>query len=162
MEMIFDLRNVSYSYLGRINTLKDICFKVNQNEQISIIGSNGRGKSTLLAILDGRIYPTVGEFHAFDNKISEEVFNIIKDNEFRSYFRTRVGLVFHNSDVQLCSPTVFEEIAFGPMQLNLTLGEVKTRVLEVMEMIGITKLKDRSPHTLSRGEKKGMYSHCFG
>ena len=142
------------SYAGRINALKDICFKVNQNEQISIIGSNGSGKSTLLAILDGLIYPTVGEFHAFDTKISEEVFNTIEDNEFRSYFRTRVGLVFQNSDVQLFSPTVFEEIAFGPMQLNLTPGEVKTRVLEVMEMIGITKLKDRSPHTLSGGEKK--------
>jgi cobalt/nickel transport system ATP-binding protein len=162
MEMIFDLRNVSYSYVGRINALKDICFKVNQNEQISIIGSNGSGKSTLLAILDGLIYPTVGEFYAFDNKISEEVFNTIKDNEFRSYFRTRVGLVFQNSDVQLFSSTVFEEIAFGPMQLNLTPQEVKTRVLEVMQMIGITKLKDRSPHTLSGGEKKGVHSHCFG
>ena len=156
MEMIFDLRNVSYSYVGRINALKDICFKVNQKEQISIIGSNGSGKSTLLAILDGLIYPTVGEFYAFDNRISEEVFNTIDDNEFRSYFRTRVGLVFQNSDVQLFSPTVFEEIAFGPLQLNLTPEEVKTRVLEVMEMIGITKLKDRSPHTLSGGEKKNV------
>ena len=154
MEMIFDLRNVSYSYVGRINALKDICFKENQKEQISIIGSNGSGKSTLLAILDGLIYPTVGEFYAFDNRISEEVFNTIDDNEFRSYFRTRVGLVFQNSDVQLFSPTVFEEIAFGPLQLNLTPEKVKIRVLEVMEMIGITKLKDRSPHTLSGGEKK--------
>lgn len=156
MEMIFDLRNVSYSYVGRINALKDICFKVNQKEQISIIGSNGSGKSTLLAILDGLIYPTVGEFYAFDNRISEEVFNTIDDNEFRSYFRTRVGLVFQNSDVQLFSPTVFEEIAFGPLQLNLTPEKVKIRVLEVMEMIGITKLKDRSPHTLSGGEKKNV------
>jgi cobalt/nickel transport system ATP-binding protein len=118
------------------------------------MGSNGSGKSTLLTLLDGLIYPIYGEFYAFDNQISEEVFDTIKDNEFRSYFRTRVGFVFQNSDVQLFSPTVFEEVAFGPLQLNMTPEEVKTRVLEVLDMIEITKLKDRSPHTLSGGEKK--------
>ena len=108
-------------------------------EPISIMGSNGSGKSTLLALLDGLIFPTLGKFYAFDNKICEEVFDTIKDNEFRSYFRKRVGFVFQNSDVQLFSPTVFEEIAFGPLQLNMTPEEVKTRMLEVLEMIGITK-----------------------
>jgi len=151
---IFDLRNVSYSYTGKINALKDINFKANSGEQISIIGSNGSGKSTLLAILDGLIYPTAGEFYAFENMIIEEVFDTIKDNEFRSYFRTRVGFVFQNSDLQLFSPTVFEEIAFGPMQLNMTPEDVETRVMEVLEMMELTKLKDRSPHTLSGGEKK--------
>jgi cobalt/nickel transport system ATP-binding protein len=154
MGTIFDMKNVSYAYMGKINALKEISFQVNPGEQISIMGSNGSGKSTLLALLDGLIYPTLGEFYAFDSKISEEVFDSIKDNEFRSYFRTRVGFVFQNSDVQLFSPTVFEEVAFGPLQLNMTPEEVKTRVLEVLEMIGITKLKDRSPHTLSGGEKK--------
>ncbi|WP_279384959.1 ATP-binding cassette domain-containing protein [Methanosarcina barkeri] len=105
----------------------------------------------------------MGEFYAFDNQISEDVFDAIKDNEFRSYFRKRVGFVFQNSDVQLFSSTVYEEVAFGPMQLNMTPEEVKTRVMEVLEMIGITKLKDRSPHTLSGGEKKkSLYSSCFG
>jgi cobalt/nickel transport system ATP-binding protein len=156
MEMgtIFDVRNVSYSYMGKIDALRDISFKANQGEQISIMGSNGSGKSTLLTLLDGLIFPTLGEFYAFDNKISEEVFDTIKDNEFKSYFRKKVGFVFQNSDVQLFSSTVFEEVAFGPLQLDMTPGEVKTRVLEVLEMIGITKLKDRSPHTLSGGEKK--------
>ena len=78
----------------------------------------------------------------------------IKDNEFRSYFRTKVGFVFQNSDVQLFSPTVFEEIAFGPLQLDVTPEEVKTRVDDVLEMMEIAKLRDRSPHTLSGGEKK--------
>ncbi len=154
MEHIFDLRNASYSYIGKIDALRDISLKIAPDEQISIIGSNGSGKSTLLAILNGLIYPTSGEFHAFGNLIAEEVFDSIKDNEFRSYFRTKVGFVFQNSDVQLFSPTVFEEIAFGPLQLNLTPNEVKTRVEEVLEMMGITKLRDRSPHTLSGGEKK--------
>ena len=154
MGTIFDLRNVSYSYVGKINALNDINIKVEPGEQISIIGANGCGKSTFLALLDGLIYPTLGEFYAFDNKIVEEVFDTIKDNKFRSYFRKKIGFVFQNSDVQLFSPTVFDEIAFGPLQLDMNPEDVRIRVLDVMEMIEITKLKDRSPHNLSGGEKK--------
>lgn len=154
METIFDLRNISYSYVGKIDALKNITLRIDRGEQVSIIGSNGSGKSTLLAILNGLIYPTSGEFFAFDNQITEEVFDSVKDNEFRSYFRTEVGFVFQNSDVQLFSPTVFEEIAFGPLQLNIAPEEVKTRVEDVLEMMEITKLRDRAPHTLSGGEKK--------
>jgi cobalt/nickel transport system ATP-binding protein len=154
MDHIFDLRDVSYSYVGKIDALKDIKLKIALGEQISIIGSNGSGKSTLLAILNGLIYPTSGEFYAFENRINEEIFDTIKDNEFRSYFRTKVGFVFQNSDVQLFSPTVFEEISFGPLQLDATPEEVKARVEEALEMMGITKLRERSPHTLSGGEKK--------
>jgi cobalt/nickel transport system ATP-binding protein len=154
MDAIFDLRNISYSYVGKINALKDISLKVKYGEQISIIGTNGCGKSTLLAILNGLIYPTSGEFYAFDNQITEEAFDAVTDNEFRSYFRAKVGFVFQNSDVQLFSPTVFEEIAFGPLQLDIAPEEVKSRVEDVMAMMEITKLRDRSPHTLSGGEKK--------
>lgn len=154
MDTIFDLRNISYSYVGKINALKDIGLKVNRGEQIAIIGTNGSGKSTLLAMMNGLIYPTSGQFFAFDNQVTEEAFDSIKDNEFRTYFRTKVGFVFQNSDVQLFSPTVFEEIAFGPLQLDIPPEEVKSRVEDVLEMIGISKLRDRSPHTLSGGEKK--------
>jgi len=154
MDSIFDLRNISYSYAGKIDALKDISLKVNQGEQISIIGSNGSGKSTLLAILNGLVYPTSGELFAFGNEITEEVFDAIKDNEFRTYFRTKVGFVFQNSDVQLFMPTVYEEIAFGPLQLDFSPEEVKTRVEDVLAMMDIDKLRDRSPHTLSGGEKK--------
>ena len=82
MGTIFDVKNVSYAYTGKIDALKDISFKVSQGEQISIMGANGSGKSTLLALLDGLIFPTMGEFHAFDNNVSEEIFDTIKDNEF--------------------------------------------------------------------------------
>jgi len=154
MKTIFDLRNVSYSYVGKIDALKDVSLKIGLGEHVSIIGSNGSGKSTLLAILNGLIYPTAGDFYAFGNQITEEVFDSIKDNDFRTYFRTKVGFVFQNSDVQLFSPTVFQEIAFGPLQLNISPEEVTTRVENVLEMMQITKLRDRSPHTLSGGEKK--------
>jgi len=154
MATIFDLRNVSYSYVGKIDALKDITLKIDRGEQVSIIGSNGSGKSTLLAILDALVYPSSGEFYAFGNLISEDAFDSISDSEFRSYFRTKVGFVFQNSDIQLFSPTVYEEIAFGPLQLDLPVDEVKSRVEDVLEMMEIGKLRDRAPHTLSGGEKK--------
>ena len=154
MDTIFDLRDVSYSYAGKIDALRDINLKIKRGEQVSIIGSNGCGKSTLLAILNGLVYPSSGEFYAYGNLVSEEVFDSIKDNEFRTFFRTKVGFVFQNSDIQLFSSTVYEEIAFGPLQLRLPLDEVKSRVEDVMEMMQIGKLRDRSPHTLSGGEKK--------
>ncbi|VVB71374.1 putative ABC transporter ATP-binding protein [uncultured archaeon] len=154
MDAIFDLRNISYSYVGKIDALKDISLKIKQGERVSIIGSNGSGKSTLLAILNGLVYPTTGEFYAFDNQITEEVFDAVKDNDFRTYFRTKVGFVFQNSDVQLFMPTVYEEIAFGPLQLKIPLQDVKARVEDMLEIMGIAKLRDRSPHTLSGGEKK--------
>ncbi len=153
-EAIFDLRNVSYSYLGKIDALKEISLLISPGEQVCIMGANGSGKSTLLAIIDGLVFPTSGEYYAFGRPVSEEIFDSIKDNEFRYYFRRKVGFVFQNSDVQLFSPTVFEEIAFGPLQLDLSREEVVSRVEDVIDMMDISKLRDRAPHTLSGGEKK--------
>jgi len=153
-EAIIDLRNISYSYVGKIDALKNINLKVEAGEQVCIMGANGSGKSTLLAIIDGLVFPTSGEYFAFGNRVSEEIFDSIKDNPFRTYFRKKVGFVFQNSDVQLFSPTVYEEIAFGPLQLDLSKEEVKSRVNDVIEMMDIAKLRDRAPHTLSGGEKK--------
>ncbi|MFB3765461.1 MAG: energy-coupling factor ABC transporter ATP-binding protein [Methanotrichaceae archaeon] len=153
-DIIFDLKDVSYSYLGKIDALKDINLEIRQGEQVCIMGANGSGKSTLLGIIDGLVFPTSGEYRAFGVPIAERVFDSIEDNEFRQYFRKKVGFVFQNSDVQLFSSTVFEEIAFGPLQLDLPKEEVRSRVETVMEMMGIIRLRDRAPHTLSGGEKK--------
>ncbi len=154
MDAIFDLQNVSYLYNGRVRALEDICLKIRQGEQVALLGANGSGKSTLLAIIDCLIYPTSGSYYAFGNLVTEEIFDTLKDNDFKRFFRSKVGFVFQNPDVQLFSSTVFDEIAFGPMQLDMSADEVKERVEELMDMLGITKLRDRAPHTLSGGEKK--------
>ena len=154
MQIIFDLQNVSYSYLGKFPALENINLKVEQGEDVAILGSNGSGKSTLLTIINCLIYPTSGRYFAFGRPVSEDIFDSIADNEFRSYFRKKVGFGFQNPDIQLFSSTVFEEIAFGPLQLDLPRGVVLERVEDVMEMMEIGKLKDRAPHTLSGGEKK--------
>jgi cobalt/nickel transport system ATP-binding protein len=151
---LFDLRNVSYSYLGKIDALREVDLEIRQGEQITIMGANGSGKSTLLAILDGLVFPTSGEYYAFGTRVTEEIFDSLQDNEFRYYFRKKVGFVFQDPDVQLFSPTVFEEIAFGPLQLDLAREEVISRVEEVMEMMDLSRLRERAPHTLSGGEKK--------
>jgi cobalt/nickel transport system ATP-binding protein len=159
METIFDLQNVSHSYLDKFEALKDINLTMTAGEQITIIGANGSGKSTLLLILDALIYATSGEVYAFGNPVTEERFNALEDNEFARYFRTKVGFVFQNPDVQLFSSTVFDEIAFGPLQLGLPREEVIKRTEEVITMLALSNIRDRAPHTLSGGERKKV---CIG
>jgi cobalt/nickel transport system ATP-binding protein len=154
MNVIFDLQDVSYIYNGRLKALEDINLRISQGEQVALLGANGSGKSTLLAIIDALIYPTSGRYYAFGTQVNEETFGTLKDNEFKRFFRSKVGFVFQNPDVQLFSSTVFDEIAFGPLQLDMPMEEVRGRVEELMEMLGITKLRERAPHTLSGGEKK--------
>jgi cobalt/nickel transport system ATP-binding protein len=154
MQPIFDLRGVSYTYLGKFEALKDVNMAIQAGEQVAVMGANGSGKSTLLSILDALIFPSSGEFYAFGNPVREEVFDSLQDNEFSRFFRKRVGLVFQNPDVQLFTSTVFDEVAFGPLQIDLPREEVRRRTEDVMEMIGISELADRAPHTLSGGEKK--------
>jgi cobalt/nickel transport system ATP-binding protein len=154
MQTIFDLQNVSHLYLDKFEALTDINLTITAGEQITIIGANGSGKSTLLLILDALLYATSGEVYAFGNPVTEERFNALEDNEFARYFRTKVGLVFQNPDVQLFSSTVFDEIAFGPLQLGLPREEVAKRTEEVIAMLALSNLRDRAPHTLSGGERK--------
>jgi len=154
MQPIFDLRDVSYVYMDKFEALKDVNLVMTAGEQIAIMGANGSGKSTLLSILNALIYPTSGELYAFGNAVKEETFASLDGNEFGRYFRKKVGFLFQNADVQLFSSTVFDEIAFGPLQLGLPKEEVTRRTEEVMAMMGISTLRDRAPHTLSGGEKK--------
>jgi len=159
MQTIFDLQNVSYTYLEKFEALKEVNLTMTAGEQIAIIGANGSGKSTLLFILNALIYPISGEFCAFGNQVKEESFNSLEDNEFARYFRTKVGFVFQDPDVQLFSSTVFDEIAFGPLQLGFPQEEVIKRTEEVISMMGLSNLRDRAPHTLSGGERKKV---CIG
>ena len=154
METIFDLRDVSYTYIRRFEALKNVTLSFKAGEQTAILGANGSGKSTLLSILNALTYPTSGEFSAFGTPIKEEVFDTLDDNEFARFFRKKVGFLFQNPDIQLFSSTVFDEIAFGPLQLDLPPDEVQKRTEEVIAMLGIENLRDRAPHILSGGEKK--------
>ena len=126
----FEIKNLDYKYPGNIPALSRINFNVREGELVALVGANGSGKSTLLKLLDGLIFPSSGEF------------------------RRKVGLVFQDPDVQLFSPTVWDEVTFGPLQLGIPKEEIISRGLEALQLLNIAQLKERPPYLLSGGEKK--------
>ena len=101
--------------------------------------------------MDGLIFPKAGELLAFGEPLSEEG---LKDKIFIREFRRKVGMVFQDPDVQLFSPTVWDEVIFGPLQLGITREEVIARGQAALDLMGITHLRQRPPYLLSGGEKK--------
>lgn len=148
---LLSLNNVSYSYMRTEPVVRDMTVKFHQGERAVIIGANGTGKSTLLSLLNGLVFAQQGEVRAFGRVLSEHV---LEEREFGREFRKKVAFVFQNSDVQLFSPTVWEDVAFGPLQLGLPRERVKDVVDEQLESLRIQDLRDRAPHTLSDGQKK--------
>jgi cobalt/nickel transport system ATP-binding protein len=146
----FDLKDVVYRY-DDVTALEGLTLSVAQGERVAILGANGCGKSTLLRLLDGLYFPAGGTVTAFGERLSEER---MWDDDFAFEFHRRVALVFQNPEVQLFNPTVFDEVAFGPLQLRWPTSQIRTRVAETLEVMEIGHLKDRSPHRLSSGEKK--------
>ena len=150
-DSIFKLTDVRFSYLGKYPALCGINMDIRQGEKICVIGANGTGKSTLLQMLDGLVFPDEGRIFAFGKELSEERFNNL---DFSRAFRKKVGLVFQNPDIQLFCPTVKEDIAFGPLQLGVKESETRKKMEEIIALLDIGHLLDRSPHQLSIGEKR--------
>lgn len=150
-EPVFVCDDVRYAYLDRYPALDGVSLKVHRGERVALLGANGCGKSTLLKLLDGLIFPSSGTFAAFGEPITEDT---MEDEQMSRAFRERVGFVFQNSDAQVFSPTVREEVAFGPLQLGLDRDEAARRVDDLLAYLGITDLADRAPFQLSGGQKK--------
>ena len=146
----FEARNVTFRY-NDVVALDDLTVNIEQNKRIAILGANGSGKSTFLRLLDGLYFPDKGIISAFGDELTEDAF---QSDEFAHAFRRRVAFVFQNPDVQLFNPTVFDEVAFAPLQLKWAKGEIISKVDEMLETLEISHLKDRAPHRLSGGEKK--------
>jgi len=151
MEDIISLKNIDYSYWGKIPALKNINLSVKKGEMFSVIGLNGSGKSTLLHIINALIFPDSGEVMLEQNPVTEQSLN---DKNFGAQFRQRMGYIFQNPDIQLFCPTVFDELLFGPLQLNLTLDEATERAEQTLSYLGIGYLRERPVYMLSGGEKK--------
>lgn len=147
---VYELREVGYRY-GKIEALRGVSLKVCPGEHVALLGANGSGKSTLLKILAGLYFATAGEVEFCGERLTEAQ---LQNEKTATEFRRRVGLVFQNPDVQLFNPTVFEEIAFGPLQMRWEAATIRQRVEQAMEFMQIAHLRDRSPHRLSGGEKK--------
>lgn len=142
---IIETRNLTHVYRGKITALDSINFKAKPGERIAIIGANGAGKSTLFKHFNGILKPSSGEILVKGKPISND--NIIE-------VRKTVGVVFQDPDDQIFAPTVKQDVAFGPMNLGLSMEEIEKRVSESLETVRLTGFEERAPHHLSTGEKK--------
>jgi cobalt/nickel transport system ATP-binding protein len=147
---IFEAERVSFSY-QEIPALRDLSLTVEAGRSVVLVGANGSGKSTLLRLLDALCFPSSGSIRFCGAPLTPER---LRADSFELAFRRRVALVFQNPDVQLFNPTVFDEVAFGPLQMGWSSAEVVDRVNAALETMAITALRDRPPYRLSGGEKK--------
>ena len=150
MTPIINLSHINYNY-EEVSALNDISLEIYAGELIFFTGPNGCGKSTLFKLLNGLIFPTKGEYY-FDNKKIDK--NTLQDNMFAKNFNKRIGYIFQNPDVQLFNATVYDEIAFGPRQMNLNEEIIHQRINELLIYLNIQHLQDRPPYHLSGGEQK--------
>jgi cobalt/nickel transport system ATP-binding protein len=142
---LIETRDLCYSYPHSVRALEGINFIAPRNARIAVIGSNGAGKSTLFKHFNGIFRPTSGEVLIRGEPITKQ--NIREVRKF-------VGIVFQNADDQIFSPTVEQDVAFGPTNLGLDEETIHHRVHEALKIVGIEDLADRVPHHLSGGEKK--------
>ena len=147
---LYTLTDVTYQY-QRIVALDSLSLAIAAGTRVALLGANGSGKSTLLRMLDALCFPDAGLLEFQGEPLTEPRF---ADEHFANGFRRRVGLVFQNPDVQLFNPTVFDEVAFGPLQLGVKRTELRDRVSATLDVLRIRHLGDRVPQRLSGGEKK--------
>jgi energy-coupling factor transporter ATP-binding protein EcfA2 len=146
---VFRLEEVSFAYPGGVAALEELSLSVKKGEFLVVSGENGSGKTTLLWIMSGLLFPRKGKVLFCGNPISEK---LLEEKGFALGFRRRVGLLFQEPDVQMFSPTVGEDLAFGPR--NLGLGDTGARVERAAALMGLEGLLDRPPHSLSWGQKR--------
>ena len=139
-----EIKDLDYAYPDGTIALRGVNLTVEEGESVGIVGPNGAGKSTLLLHLNG-ILTGRGEVRIFGLGVERKNLREI---------RRRVGLVFQDPDDQLFSPTVFDDVAFGPINMGLPREEVEAAVARALEEVGVTGQERRSAHHLSYGQKK--------
>ena len=143
---IIELKNITFGYSSKKNVFKGLNFILKEGERIGITGPNGSGKTTLLYLIVGILKPFNGEIKIF-NKIRKD------EKDFREV-REKIGLVFQNPDDQLFSPTVAEDIAFGPLNLGRPREEIYRTIKDTLFALGLEGFDNKITYKLSEGEKK--------
>ncbi|MCE5185176.1 MAG: energy-coupling factor ABC transporter ATP-binding protein [Planctomycetaceae bacterium] len=142
---IIQAQGLHFVYPDGTPGLKGVAFRITHGESVALVGANGAGKSTLLLHLNGCLLPTQGSLRVGDLPVTAKT---------RAAIRRTVGMVFQDSDDQLFMPTVFEDVAFGPMNLGLGPEHTEPLVRQALERVEAWHLKDRPPYRLSVGEKR--------
>jgi cobalt/nickel transport system ATP-binding protein len=144
-ESVVSVKDVHFTYPAGVSALHGVSLEIKQGERVALLGPNGSGKSTLILLIAGLLTPKKGEIAVFGEKTTSKDFQ---------KFRSRIGVVFQDPDDQLFTPSVIEDVEYGPKNLKLPEEDIKKRSAHVLENMGIKHLKDRPPHRLSFGEKK--------
>jgi cobalt/nickel transport system ATP-binding protein len=144
--LIINLEDVSFRYPGRPPTLDKLSLQFQQGDRMGLMGSNGSGKTTLFHIIMGLLKPSSGKIEIFGRPLKEE-------KDFR-IVRQRIGFLFQDADDQLFSPTVLEDVAFGPLNLGKSQHEAKTIARTTLDSLGLAGFEDRITYKLSGGEKR--------
>lgn len=140
---------VYYTYPNGVEALRNVNIQVKEGEIIGLLGSNGCGKTTLLLHLNGILQPQKGEVKFKGERIKY-------DKKYLKNLRRKVGMVFQNPDDQIISPTVWQEVAFGPVNLGWDEDKINERVNYALSLLQISHLRDKPPHYISYGEKKKL------
>lgn len=143
-----EVQHLSYRYPDHSEALRDVSLSVTEGERVGLIGPNGAGKSTLLLHLNGLLPehpPGAPAVRVFGTPVVEPHLPAI---------RAQVGLLFQDPDDQLFCPTVWEDVAFGPQQLGMREPELSASIVRALGQVGLSRLEERMPHHLSRGEKR--------
>ncbi len=142
---IVEAEGLSYTYPDSNRGIHNIRFRITHGESVAIVGANGAGKSTLLLHLNGYLAPATGTMRIGDFPITRKNLKTV---------RRSVGMVFQDPDDQLFMPTVFDDVAFGPLNLGLPADAVEKQVQEALNRVNGVHLKKRAPYKLSGGEKR--------
>ncbi|MFC1935206.1 energy-coupling factor ABC transporter ATP-binding protein [Chloroflexota bacterium] len=140
-----EVRGLEYTYPDGQQALRGIDLSIGEGEKVALVGPNGAGKSTLLLHLNGILRSGCGEIR---------ILGIPLNNGHVGTIRALVGLVFQDPDDQLFSPTVYDDVAFGPIYMGLSPKEVEERSMCALRQVGMEEFAGRIPHHLSAGEKR--------
>jgi ABC-type cobalt transport system, ATPase component len=150
-EIMINIENVSYEYKSYVDesiqlAVKDLSLEIKRGEFLAILGHNGSGKSTLAKMMNGMILPTRGEVYVngINTKDEDKIWDI----------RSKAGMVFQNPDNQIVATIVEEDVAFGPENLGIPPEEIRNRVDDSLEAVGMSEYKKHAPHLLSGGQKQ--------
>jgi cobalt/nickel transport system ATP-binding protein len=145
-QRLISLSNVSFAYEPAPPVLDGIDLELGPGDRVGLVGPNGSGKTTILALIVGLLRPTAGQIEVLGKPRSTEA-------DFRE-IRGRVGLLFQDSDDQLFCPTVGEDVAFGPLNLGVPRQDVRTIVAQTLQSLGLAGYEHRITYKLSGGEKR--------
>jgi cobalt/nickel transport system ATP-binding protein len=145
--LLISLENISFGYEKSGGpVLESVSFRLHDKERVGLVGPNGSGKTTLFLIIMGLLKPTSGKIVIFGREMRDE-------KDFGPV-RQKIGLLFQDADDQLFSPTVLEDVAFGPLNQGKSVHEARGIAMETLNALGLEGFHDRITYKLSGGEKK--------